>query len=175
MPPKPAPRGLLLKGENTTRELYAISELDLQQSDIFKRYFNLFYSKLNDTGSRFYDWLVKDVNPNLFFQFRTAAKDFKLIDDQAQRSVIVRYGESDKLLNKLRFAGPTREIMRQLQRYTVNLPARMADIMLADGLLEEVESKKAHGIIAQYNLKLYDDKTGLDIYRNNLPIDDLIQ
>lgn len=51
----------------------------------------------------------------------------------------------------------------------------MADIMLANGLLEEVELNKAPGIIAQCNMKLYDDKTGLDIYRENLPVDDLIQ
>ena len=99
---------------------------------------------------------MKDVNPDLFFQFRTAGENFKLIDDQAQSPVIVRYGRSEKLLDQLRFAGPTREIMRQLQRYTVNLPTRMVGIMRDNGLLEEVEPKKAPDIIAQARVELYD-------------------
>jgi CRISPR-associated endonuclease/helicase Cas3 len=175
VPPKPSPIGLLRKGEDKTRELCSLPGFDPQQPEFFARYFELFYSTINDKGSRFHDWLIKDVNPNLFFQFRTAAENFKLIDDQAQRPVIVRYGKSEKLLNQLRFAGPTREIMRQLQRYTVNLPTRMVGIMRDNGLLEEVDPKKAPDIIAQCNLRLYDKKVGLDIYKENLPIEDLIQ
>lgn len=175
VPPKPVPRGLLLKGENTTRELCSLPGFDVHQPDAFRLYFTLFYAKLNDTGSRFHDLLVKDVNPTLYLQFRTAAAEFKLIDDQEQRSVIVRYGESENLLNRLRSAGPARDIMRALQRYTVNLPRQMADAMLADGRLEEVEPKKAPGIIAQCSLRLYDRRTGLDVYSGYLPVADLIQ
>jgi CRISPR-associated endonuclease/helicase Cas3 len=175
VPPKPSPLGLLRKGEDKTRELCSLPGFDPQQPEFFARYFELFYSAINDKGSQFHDWLIKDVNPNLFFQFRTAAENFKLIDDQAQRPVIVRYGKSENLLNQLRFAGPTREIMRQLQRYTVNLPTRMVGSMRDNGLLEEVDPKKAPDIIVQCNMRLYDKKVGLDIYRENLPIEDLIQ
>lgn len=175
VPPKPAPPGLLRKGENTTRELCACPDFNLEQADAFTRYFGLFYSKVNDTGSQFRSLLVKDANPHLRFQFRTAAKEFRLIDDQAQRPVIVRYGESPDLIERLRFAGPSREIMRRLQRYTVNLSRRMVDIMLAEGRLVEVESKKAPGIVAQCSLHLYDEKVGLDVYAEHLPVEDLIQ
>ncbi|MEI6971296.1 MAG: CRISPR-associated endonuclease Cas3'' [bacterium] len=173
VPPKPAPRGLLLKGEGTTRELCALPNFDPQAPESFTNYFRLFYAKVNDTGSRFRDLLVKDA-ADLHVQFRTAGADFRLIDDQAQRPVIVRYGKSSHLLTQLRFAGPTREIMRQLQRYTVNLPARMVDILLADGRLEEVAPRKSPGIVAQCNLKLYDAKIGLDVYRESLPVEDLM-
>ena len=176
VPPKPAPRGLLLKGENTTRELCSLPEFDPHQPDAFNRYFQLFYSKVNDTGSQFHDLLIKDVNPDLYFQFRTAAEQFKLIDDQAQQSVVVRYKEKeiDKWLNRLRFAGPTREIMRALQRFTVNLPTRMVTRMLTDGRLEEVEPRKAPGVVAQSSLNLYDRRMGLDVYTDYLPVEDLI-
>ena len=175
VPPKPSPRGMLLKGEDTTREFCALPDVDPQRPDSFLRYFNLFYSRVNDMGSQFRDWLVKDASPDLHFQFRTAAENFKMIDDQARRPVIVRYGESDKWLERLRFAGPTREIMRGLQRYMVSLPTRMVGRMLADGRLEEVDAKKASGIVVQCNLKLYDDKVGLDIYKGTLPVEDLVQ
>jgi CRISPR-associated endonuclease/helicase Cas3 len=136
----------------------------------------LFYSKVNDTGSQFHDLLIKDVNPDLYFQFRTAAEQFRLIDDEAQQAVIVRYKkkESDQLLTRLRFSGPTREIMRALQRFTVNVPTRMVARMLADGRLEEVEPRKAKGIIAQSSFNLYDRRMGLDVYTDYLPVEDLI-
>ena len=175
VPPKQSPPGLLRKGEDTTRELCALPDMDPQQPETFTRYFESFYSRINDMGSQFYDWLVKDANPDLYFQFRTAAKEFKLIDDQAQRPVIVRYGKSGKWLEKLRFVGPTREIMRGLQRYTINLPTRVAERMLTDGRLEEVDSKKAPGVIAQCSLNIYDEKMGLDIYKETLPVEDLVQ
>jgi CRISPR-associated endonuclease/helicase Cas3 len=174
VPPKPAPRGLLLKGENTTRELCSLPDFDPHQPDAFNRYFQLFYARVNDTGSQFHDLLVRDANPDLFFQFRTAAEEFRLIDDQAQQPVIVRYRGSEKWLSKLRGAGPKQEIMRALQRFTVNLPTRMMAAMLADGRLETVDPVKAPGIIAQSPLKLYDREIGLDVYGDHLPVDDLV-
>jgi CRISPR-associated endonuclease/helicase Cas3 len=175
VPPKPSPHGMLRKGEDTTRELYALPDMDAQHPSSFTRYFNLFYSRVNDMGSQFHEWLVKDVNPTLYFQFRTAAEKFKLIDDRAQRSVIVCYGDSGEWLERLRFAGPTREIMRGLQRYMVSLPTRVAERMLAGGRLEVVDSKRAPGIVAQCSLKLYDDEVGLDIYKETFPVEDLVQ
>lgn len=167
---------MLRKGEDTTRELCSLPEFDPHQRDAFTRYFQLFYSKVNDTGSQFHDLLIKDANPDLYLQFRTAAEQFRLIDDQAQQPVIVRYKkkESERWLTRLRFAGPKREIMRALQRFTVNLPTRMVAAMLADGRLEEVEPRKAPGIIAQSSLKLYDRRIGLDVYADHLPVEDLI-
>jgi len=169
VPPKLAPRGLLRKGEDTTRELRSIG-VDPQQPDAFSRYFGLFYARINDTGSRFPDLLVKDVNPRFEVQFRTAAAEFKLIDDHSQRSVIVRYRQSVKWIDLLRHAGPTREIMRKLQRYTVNLPENMAKTMLNDGRLEEPWP----GILAQAGVNVYDRITGLAVYVEQLPVEDLI-
>ena len=170
IPPKAAPRGLLLKGENTTRELVSISDFNPDYPQEYTRYFNLFYSKVNDTGSQFYDWLVKDANPSLHFQFRTAAANFKLIKDQNQ-PVIVRYNGSETWINQVRVIGPTRENMRRLQRYTVNLPVYMVEKMKSDGMLEEIYE----GILAQAMPNLYNKKIGLDVFRENLPVEDLIQ
>lgn len=169
VPPNPAPRGLLRKGEDTTRNLCAIG-FDPHQPDAFTRYFQLFYSRVNDTGSRFRDWLVKDVNPHMQVQFRTAAEEFKLIDDQAQRPVIVRHGGNEKLIRSLKAVGPKREIMRKLQRYTVNVPVRMAAAMQADGRLEEPWP----GILAQSDFNIYDRQTGLAVYVERLPVEDLV-
>ncbi|MBW2330016.1 MAG: CRISPR-associated helicase Cas3' [Deltaproteobacteria bacterium] len=135
VPPKPAPRGLLLKGENTTRELFSLPDFNPQNPDEFTRYFNLFYSKVNDTGSRFKEWLQKDV-PKV--QFRTAGNEFRLIDDQAQQPVFVNFGDSGKWLDELRCIGPKRQNMRKLQRYTVNLSRKDFEKAQKEGLVEEV-------------------------------------
>jgi CRISPR-associated endonuclease/helicase Cas3 len=170
VPPKPAPRGLLHKGESTTKELLSIPDFDLQKPEAYKDYFKCFYSKVNDIGIRFHDWLTPDDPNVLAVHFRTAAQHFHFIDDQAQRPVIVRYGQGEKLLSILRKYGPNRPLMRQLQRYTVNLPTRLIQAMLHDGRLEE----NAFGIIAQSGLNIYDDKIGLDIYKESLPVEDLV-
>ena len=170
VPPKPAQPGLLRKGEDTSRELLACGCLDLHSPDLFTRYFTLFYSKVNDTGTKFYEWLVKDVNPTLAFQFRTAAANFKLIDDKAQRPVLVRYGKNDALLKQLRFTGPSRDLMRRLQRYTVNLSVRTAEQLKTDGLLEVIHD----GILVQTMPNAYRNDIGLDVFRESLPVEDTI-
>jgi CRISPR-associated endonuclease/helicase Cas3 len=168
VPPKCAPPGLLRKGEDTTRELCAMHGFDPHQVKVFAQYFKLFYSRVNDTGSRFEDWLVRDVNPHLHFQFRTAAESFKLIDDQAQQAVFVRYGDSVKWLDQLRIIGPTRENMRRLQRYAVNLSMRTFNQAKADGLLEEI------GRDFWCWIGSYDGVIGLDAFGAGRAPEDLI-
>lgn len=166
--PTDPPRGLLRKGADTTRELFA-GDLDSQSPAAYTRYFALFYGKVNNTGTEWLrEHLVKDV-PRV--RFRTAAAEFNFIDDQAQRPVIVLYRDSPGLLERLRHAGgPVREVMRRLRRYTVNLPTRNVDAMLADGRLAEI----VPGIIAQGVPGLYDRQVGLAVYRQALPAEDLI-
>jgi len=135
VPPKPSPRGLLLKGENTTRELFALAGFNLEHPKTFSRYFELFYSRVNDTGSRFRELLHND---SPYVHFRTAGNEFRLIDDQAQQSVIVRFGNSNRWLGELRQIGPKRHTLRKLQRYTVNISKKDFEKAKTDGLLEEI-------------------------------------
>lgn len=160
--------GLLRKGENTMRELHS-SGADPQSPESFRHYFEKYYDKVNNTGTAFNTWLTRDVGKNLAIQFRTAAANFKLIDEQEQQAVIVRYRRNDALIQQLRFAGPTREIMRRLQRFTVNLPVRIVSQMKLDGLIEEIHD----GIFVQALSGLY-TSIGLDVFKESLPIDDLI-
>lgn len=169
VPPTPAPRGLLRKGEDTSRSLFASLEFDMDAPDIFQRYFSLFYARVNDLGNEYYEWLVRDVNPGIALHFRTAAEHFRLIDDRAYRPVLVQYGGNGQLLNTLRIIGPKRDVMRKLQRYTVNVPASMAHRLAGDGIFEEIQP----GIFVQAFPSLYDEKTGLNIYASNPDPEDL--
>jgi CRISPR-associated endonuclease/helicase Cas3 len=130
----------------------------------------LFYSRVNDTGSQFHDWLVKDVNPEMKVQFRTAAEEFRLIKDDEQRTVIVQYKGNEEALRRLRAVGPKREIMRHLQRYSVHLPVRLVEKMKRDGMLDEVHD----GILVQAWASMYKKDIGLDVFTERLPIEELI-
>jgi CRISPR-associated endonuclease/helicase Cas3 len=167
--PKPAPLGLLRKGEDVTRELASLSGFRPDTPDGFRRYFEKYYSSINDTGENWWrNNLVKNVNPDGNVQFRTAGKEFRLIKD-ASVPIIVRYDGNDKTIEKLRFAGPTRELMRALQRYTVSVKPGVASRLLAEGRVEEVYD----GILVQADSNLYRLDIGLDIYREVYDPEDL--
>jgi CRISPR-associated endonuclease/helicase Cas3 len=169
IPPKSVPRGLLHKGECTTKQLHALPGFDAQAPESYTRYFDLFYSKVNDTGEGLLKRLTPSDTKTLDVAFRSVGDEFSLIDDQAQRPVFVRYRKGEELIRELQHAGPHRNLMRRLQRYTVNLPIRLADKMRNDGLLEEVWP----GFLAQCPLSIYSESIGLDVFRDGFPIEDL--
>ncbi len=167
--PKPAPPGLLRKGEDTTRELASSSGFIPDKPESFNRYFEKYYSSINDTGERWWrENLVKDVNPEGHVQFRTAGREFRLIKELSI-PIIVLYGANDKLIQQLRFAGPSRQVMRALQRYTVNVKPEVAKRLLAEDRIEEIHD----GILVQADSTLYSPVIGLDIYRDVYNPEDL--
>lgn len=170
VPTKSVPRGLLHKGENTTRELYALPDFNPQVPEFFSRYFDLFYSRVNNVGEDVLKKLTPSDPKKLDIAFRSVGDHFWLIDDAAQRPVIVRYRNSEVLLQELQYTGPYRTLMRKLQRYTVNLYITTIDKMLNDGLLEEIRP----GLFAQCSLPIYSETIGLEVFRENLPPEDLI-
>lgn len=170
VPPKSSPRGLLHKGENTTRELWSLGDEISDAPTQLYRYFDLFYSRVNDQG----EGLLKKLEPSdsqmLDMAFRSVGDAFSLIDSSEQRSVFVRYDGSDRLLDELRILGPRRELMRKLQRYVVNVPRRVIEELKKKGFVEEVWPE----FYASLGQGVYSDIVGLDIFSNVLPVEDLI-
>lgn len=168
MPPKPAPQGELRKAEDVLSGLLE-NEVNVESPDSYPEFFKRFYSAQNDLGTAFDTWLTKDAR-DFQFQFREAAQAFKIIDDKESATVIVRYGENNSLISSLRAIGPKRGIMRCLQRYTVNVPRRTLAGLLVKGFVEELHP----GVFVQSELpSLYNENYGLDLYRNDLPPEDL--
>jgi CRISPR-associated endonuclease/helicase Cas3 len=161
-PPNPAPPGLLRKGEEAGREmLRCIPELVASLGpEAFRRYFECFFGRVNSFDAKGLKGLLEDGAQAGQFQFRTAAARFQLIDDEAQRSLVVWYppqkAEIQRLLEELRHAGPSRDRLRRLQRYVVNIPERTFRDMQKRG-----EILECGGIWAQAVDGLYDAKVGL--------------
>lgn len=170
VPPRPSPSGLLLKGEEVTRELITVGGFLPDEPETFTRYFDHYYEKVVQKGDQWlHNNLVRDVdNTQASVQFRHAAEEFQMIDEST--SILVRYGESEQWLEALRHAGPTRELMRKLQRYTVSVTPGLARKLRERAHIEEMHP----GIYVQTYPGLYHKETGLDLYSETLPAGDLI-
>ncbi|HWP82384.1 MAG TPA: CRISPR-associated endonuclease Cas3'' [Bacteroidota bacterium] len=163
VPPRPAPRGLLLKGEQACQEIlrtHVVAELSPQ---LFREYFTTFYYRLNDFDKpKFYDRLVRNAG-DFSFEFKTLAQEFNLIDE-VQQSIVVWYtnpkngNSSEALINELRHKGPNRELMRKLQRFLVNVHFRIFEKIQRKGFVEEV-----HGYWVQNGDALYKPGLGLQL------------
>lgn len=135
-PPRPSPSGLLLKAEQAAQGVLAGSTGEPLTSANHVRYFDRFYADVNSHDKAgMADLLTKDAHKG-GIQFRTAAMRFRLIPDEGQRVVFVRWGEGVALIERLRMEGPHRELMRRLQRHAVTLHDRQWKTLLASGDLE---------------------------------------
>lgn len=171
IPPKPAPRGLLLTGENACRTvLHGVTEQPLTRAR-FAAYFERLYfgCQLDKEGIC---KLLEVEGSTLAVNFRSAADKFRLIPDEDSMPIVVYYrgtdGQDDsidKWLATLRKSGPERWLMRKLQRYTVNLRRNEALPLLNQGDIEEIMP----GLFVQVSDWLYDSSLGL--IRESQPVD----
>ncbi len=160
VPPDPAPPGHLRMAQDCGRQLLAEAVKDPLAPERFTRFFEELYWKYGRNLDR--HEILDDLRtrPDLDFRFRMAAGKFRIVDDTRQVSVIVRYGEdADELINNLRHAGPSRSLMRQLQRRMVSVPRWHLGPMLHGGIVAEVHP----GIFVQEDSSAYDNETGLII------------
>lgn len=161
VPSKGTPIGLMRKGADTFKEIL-INRLDNENSllepQTFHNYFRLFYSKIdNFDKADIGDSLWKDAQ-NMKFQFATAARDFRLIDDKGSKTILVEYKDGSDLIQLLRRKGPEPWLMRKLQRYAVSVNERDFEEIRKAGLIVEL-----HGCWIQVYQKLYNQQSGLQL------------
>ena len=135
VPPKDPAPGLLLKAKQSGQEIMRLTEGDPLTRKRFEAYFLHYYDTLNEKLNK--SDIIGELGMNNIgtsctdagkckFNFRTAAEKFRLIDEEGQTAVIVRYGESPSLIASLEASQnlephQRRAILRKLQRYTVNI------------------------------------------------------
>jgi CRISPR-associated endonuclease/helicase Cas3 len=142
--PKQAPPGLMRKGEQACREIIGADGILEFDPQTFVKYFQLFFEKANDFDTKkIIDKLKKNADRGNM-QFRTAAREFNLIDDKAQRQIIIIYSKYKSLIynliDQLQFE-PSRSTLRKLQRFTISVPEstftelqRVGGVMLQNGI-----------------------------------------
>lgn len=157
VPLKPAPIGHLRQAQNCGRQLLQQQLADLLAPEHFKTYFQQLYWIKGDQLDRHH--ILNDLKPNrdLEFLFSSAANKFRIIDEDQQASVIVRYGASPTFIEQLGQLGPERWLLRKLQRYVVNLPRRQYQELLRNADIQEIHP----GLFVQTHDRLYHRHLGL--------------
>ena len=135
VPPEPPPLGHLRQAAQAAAQILARPGDDPLHPDKFKEFFRLLYWLKGRDLDKHRVWDELRSN-RMEFGFRQAAQKFRIIDQAAQDSVLVRYGAGAALIERLRAVGPSRKLLRQLQRYTVNISRRDCARLLAAGGLE---------------------------------------
>lgn len=190
LPPKKTPVKDLRDGEYAMGDiLRRDGGVDPDDASSYPAYFKALHSRVNDMGLAFERMVGVSVPPEylsearqraepLKYQFREAASAFKMIDGASQISIIVRYGKSDVLIDSLRAVGPKRDIMRRLQRYTVNVPRGSLPGLLEKGFVEELRvlhrPEEPTGIYVQTVPRAYKEDIGFDLFGEGLNVEDLI-
>jgi CRISPR-associated endonuclease/helicase Cas3 len=166
VPPKPAAPGLLRKAQQSGQEIMRLTQGDPLTRERFEAYFQHYYQSLISLDKEGIVGLLDMHNQAEArkgeFNFRTAAEKFRLIDEEGQTAVIVRYGESDGLIASLEASQnlepkQRRGILRRLQRYTVNIREYECKTLLASGDIREIFP----GTYVQHSDTLYHAHLGL--------------
>lgn len=156
-PPAKIPPGILRKAADATKTILASGVEDPLDYRLYERFFSDLYWKANTLDQENIIGLLTPDRADFGISFRTAASRMKIIDDTSQKTVLVRYKESEKLLDLLQKKGPERWLMRRLQRCSVNIYNHEFDAMLRSGRLQELHPY----IYAITTAGDYSSKTGL--------------
>lgn len=159
-PPRKAPTGLLRKSADITCSLVYGTDDNPLSYNMFEKYFAELYWKANSLDK---EGIVELLDPfhneirECSIYFRTAAQKFSIIDNSEQKTIFVPYGDGEKLIELLRAGGPNRELMRKLQRYSVNVYVYEFNELKQRGTIEEVYPQ----VFALVSSLDYSEVTGL--------------
>lgn len=158
MPPSPSPVGDLRDAEYAMSDMMSDGSFRpcLECPDSYPRYFGFLWSKTGNKGEEVVD-LLSDNGRRCEFQFREADDKFNVIDDRTV-PVVVRYGDSPvDEIEAMNGGGPSMELFRRLQRYSVTLGRDMVGRLVDSGLIEEA----IPGVFVQTVKMEYSDEIGL--------------
>ncbi len=175
VPPQPAPKGLLRFGEDAAKLILCDRQTNPLSPDVFLRYFKEYYSMASQGGGLDKHGIVELLTANALeckIQFRSAADNFELIDNEDSVGVLVPYAnpnepkrDSRQLVERLRAGELHRGLLRQLQRYTVSVRLREFNRLRRNGELEELKP----GLWVLRNETAYSDEFGLILEETSNP------
>lgn len=171
VPPTASPPGLLRMARETCMRLWATQEgeFDPVARSLFGRYFGALYHDADLDKHRICDAL--QLRPNqadrsLPVRFRDAAEAFRMIDDDGA-TVLVRYrspttgADVDALIGLLERDGPSRWLMRKLQRNGVTIYQNQVGALLRSRDIREVPL--CPGLYVQDSDPFYDRAVGANV------------
>ncbi|RMH17516.1 MAG: CRISPR-associated endonuclease Cas3'' [Acidobacteria bacterium] len=126
--------------------------VDVHQPEVVSKYFELLYS---------IQTLDRDaiLAHEAGLDFPAVARAFRLIDDAWSAPLVVRWGDGARRLERLRQQGPSRDRLRALQPFTVNVNRHLLPRLEQDGVIEHV-AEVVHALSPGYE-RLYSERYGL--------------
>jgi len=158
----PPPGYLRQSAESGLRALKQFSE-DPLSLDAIKSYFNDFYGKQKLAHGFDKKGIQKMCKaPIDAIPFREISKEFSLIED-GSRSIIVPYGDVGKelieVIKSYRYQFVPREIIRKVQRFTVQVHQNIYLQLKSNGVLEDLFEDEQ--FLALINNDIYSENLGL--------------
>jgi CRISPR-associated endonuclease/helicase Cas3 len=154
-------RGYLKSVADSGAELIAElnpDDMDLLGQETVRRYFQIHFWKHKE------QWDEKKVmecfpppSPTtpVFYNFKTAACRFQWIEDKTETVFVPYEKHGQKLIERLRREGPSRDLLRRLQRYSVGVYDRVFNAMIGTDI-ERLDS----GYAILINESCYDPDLG---------------
>jgi len=128
---------------------------DIASAETVKEYFQLLYNTIIGEKRLDVKDIMKDINGG-GMPFATVAGNFKLIENE-QSTIYIPIGEGGELVRDLRENGPSRNLLRKLGQYAVNVyPDHFKELYYA-GAIETISLNTA--ILS--DIELYKANTGL--------------
>ncbi len=171
-------------GANATIELFdPETPFDGSNPEAFQEYFRHFYKKCARCATfdepQILKALTQDVRefpakgvkkypsraPEI--QFRTVGEKFRMIEDKYSQTVYVRYGKGAEYIDELRATGARANLLRKLQKYSVNLPRNVVDELVSLGRIEKLTEDS--NVYFQTDARDYDEIFGYNVYRKREP------
>lgn len=173
VPPTQAPRGILQLARETCKQVLYDKPSDPLALDRIERYFRALYFDAPTTDAHDICGKLKlepdGESMSLPVKFRSASDAFKLICDEDQATVLVRYRSPrgnenvDALIGLLEREGPSRWLLRKLQRFGVSLRWHQIQILLGRGEVSEVATCPGLYVQLEGWEGLYDPDIGLRV------------
>lgn len=168
VPPTLPPMGLLRRAEGVTRSMLAEGLDDVLAPTAFRRFFRHLYWLQGENLDKYSIRELLDhagKGGELAYAFRTAAERFRIIRDDQQCPLVVRW-PGDPRANRVEQAiaafesdKPDRWAFRELQRSIVNLSRWQLEPLLSTGAIRQVHDR----MFVQVDTTLYDERVGLRV------------
>ncbi len=126
--------GALRFASDTMKDMISLyPDADWFSTDTMRRYYEKLYYRTPYFDKEGIGEMLDDPKS---CKFEEASRKFCLINE-AGTNIIANFGESEKLVSQLINNGPSRQLSRQLGRYSVNVPKIVFNEFSKAGLIEE--------------------------------------
>ncbi len=133
---------------------------NLEDLETIKRYFEMLYHFRGESLDK-KEILKKFERGD--FQFSTVGKEFRLIEENTKTILIPKEEEAAKILGELRIKGITKEGIRKMGQYCVNVYENDFQKMFAAGMLRPISEDLKDDYFVLTDPDKYTDEMGLDL------------